>query len=118
MTLAATILKLAIAYQDLRMRPLSHEEALGRLHRRRGEFGDELVDALVGLKPQGGHMEPRLVATIRLAAGMVLDQEIRNKQGMLMVAKNQEITRAVLIKLENLARAGLIDKEVMVLVPV
>jgi hypothetical protein len=48
---------------------------------------------------------------------MVLDQDIRNKQGMLLVAKGQEITGAVLIKLENFARAGLIDKEVQALIP-
>jgi hypothetical protein len=48
---------------------------------------------------------------------MVLDQEIRNKQGMLLVAKGQEITAAVLIKLENFARAGLIDRDVQALVP-
>jgi hypothetical protein len=36
----------------------------------------------------------------------------------LLVAKGQEITGAVLIKLENYAKAGLIDREVMALVRV
>jgi len=36
----------------------------------------------------------------------------------LLVAKGQEISSALLAKLENFARAGLIDKEVQVLVPV
>jgi hypothetical protein len=63
-------------------------------------------------------MESRRVPTLKLATGMVLDQDIRNKEGMLMVAKGQEITSAVLIKLENFAKAGLIAKEVQALVPV
>ena len=63
-------------------------------------------------------MEARTVSTLKLATGMVLAQELRNKQGMLLVAKGQEISSAVLIKLENFAKAGLIGKEVQVLVPV
>jgi len=35
-----------------------------------------------------------------------------------MVPKGQEITAALLIKLENFSRAGSIDNEIMALVPV
>jgi hypothetical protein len=49
---------------------------------------------------------------------MIVEQEIRNEYGMLMVAKSQEITPALLIKLDNRAREGLLDKEIMALVPV
>jgi hypothetical protein len=37
---------------------------------------------------------------------------------MLLVAKAQEITPALLVKLANRARAGQLDKEIMALVPV
>ncbi|MGD0649197.1 MAG: hypothetical protein ABR971_14515 [Acidobacteriaceae bacterium] len=60
----------------------------------------------------------RKVSTLKLAAGMIVEQEIRNVQGMLLVAKSQEITPALLVKLENRARAGQLDKEIMALVPV
>jgi hypothetical protein len=49
---------------------------------------------------------------------MVLDQDVRNKQGLLLVAKGQELNGALLIKLENFAKASLIDREVSVLVAV
>jgi hypothetical protein len=49
---------------------------------------------------------------------MVLDQDVRNKEGLLLVAKGQEINGAVLGKLENFARAGLIDKEIQALIPI
>jgi len=49
---------------------------------------------------------------------MILQQEIRNNAGMLVVAKGQEVTHALLLKLVNFSRAGTIAKEVMALVPV
>jgi hypothetical protein len=48
---------------------------------------------------------------------MIVEQEIRIAGGMLLVAKAQEITPALLIKLENRARAGQLEKEIMALVP-
>ena len=114
----AKVLKLAVAFDQLRLRLSSDTEAIARLGTRRTEFERELVEALNGIRAVGGGMEPRRVSTLKLATGMVLDQDIRNKEGLLMVAKGQEITSAVLIKLENFAKAGLIDKEVQALVPV
>jgi ActR/RegA family two-component response regulator len=111
------ILKLAVAYDDLRLKPLSEEDAISRLHSRSKEFGRELLDALIGIRPQGGTMVQRRLAIAKLATGMFLDQELRNQQGMLLVGKGQEITRAVLIKIENWAQASLIDRELIVLTP-
>ncbi len=113
----AKVLKLAVAFDHLRVK-LSDTEAINKLGTRRTEFERELVDALIGIKAIGGGMEARTVSTLKLATGMVLDQDVRNKEGMLLVAKGQEISSAVLIKLENFAKAGLISKEVQVLVPV
>ncbi len=115
--LGAKILKIAVAFDGLWMKPVSEEEAIRRLRARRDEFESEMVDALEGIVFGGGRMENRRVATRKLATGMVLDQEIRNSQGMLIAAKGQEITRTVLIKLENFFHAGLIDREVAVLAP-
>jgi hypothetical protein len=48
---------------------------------------------------------------------MFLDQEVRNRQGMLLAGKGQEISRAVLLKIQNWAQADLIGHELTVLVP-
>ncbi len=114
----AKVLKLAVAFDQLRLKLSSDAEAIAKLCTRRTEFELELVNALNGIRAVGGGMEPRRVSTLKLATGMVLDQDIRNKEGMLLVAKGQELTSAVLIRLENFAKAGLIEKEVQVLVPV
>jgi response regulator RpfG family c-di-GMP phosphodiesterase len=116
--LGAKILKLALAFDDLRMKRLSIEDAIGQLHIRRSEFERDLVDGLNDFVPPVARMAMRKVPTLKLAVGMIVEQEIRNAGGMLLVAKAQEITPALLAKLENLARTGQLDKEIMALVPV
>jgi hypothetical protein len=59
----------------------------------------------------------RKVFTSRLRTGMILDQEIKNAKGMVLVAKGQEVTSTLIIRLENHANAGAIDREVMAYVP-
>jgi len=117
MRFGAKLLKLAVAYDDLRMQGMSEEDAIARLRHRTGEFGREMIDAMGDMKREGGRTELRKVPTAKLAAGMILQQEIRNKAGMLVVAKGQEVTHALLLKLVNFSRAGTIAKEVMALVP-
>jgi response regulator RpfG family c-di-GMP phosphodiesterase len=112
----AGMLKLAVAYEDLRIELESKGAILARLRERGKEFDAKLVESLVDVTPGGGRRHLRKVSTMKLARGMILDQEIRNKQGMLVTAKGQEISPALLIKLDGFARAALIEAEVMVLV--
>jgi response regulator RpfG family c-di-GMP phosphodiesterase len=112
----AKMLKLAVAFDDLTMKGLSDEDAIVKLRGRYGEFGSELVEALAGIKPESTKMESRKVPTSSFTTGMILRQEIRTRTGALVAAKGQEITRALMIKLDNFSRAGTIDKEIMVLV--
>lgn len=116
--LGAKMLKVAVAFDNLKIRGLSDGEAIAHLRSRHNEFERELIDALTSVKPDDAKMELRKVATSRLTAGMILQQEIKSRAGMLVVAKGQEVTHALLIKLGNFARAGTIDKEVVALVPV
>jgi len=114
----AKILKLAVAFNDLRMKSLSVEDAVTRLRNRRSEFDPELIDALRDIQPEAATMASRKVSTLKLASGMILEQHLRYREGMLLLAKGHEITPAVLVKLTNLSRQGEIDPEVMALVPV
>ncbi len=114
--MGAAMLKLAVAYEDLRIELETKGAILARLRERGKEFDAKLVESLVDVTPGGGNRQLRKVSTTKLARGMILDHEIRNKQGMLVVAKGQEISPALLIKLDGFARAALIEPEVMVLV--
>jgi hypothetical protein len=116
--LGAKMLRVAVGFDNSKMRGLSDEEAITSLRSRRNELDREMIDALASMKPDGARMELRKVATSKLTTGMILQQEIRNRTGILLVAKGQEVTHALLIKLSNFSRAGTIDKEIMALVPV
>jgi hypothetical protein len=114
---AAKVLKLAVAFEQLREKFPAQGAALSHIRKRGNEFESSLIDTLTDLRPLEAAKQLRKVSTSRLRAGMVLDQEIKNGQGVLLVAKGQELTSALIMRLENHARAGAIDKEVMAFVP-
>lgn len=116
--LGAKILKLALAFDDLRIKRISIEDAIGNLQIRRSEFGQDLISGLNDIVPPVAKMALRKVSSLKLAVGMVVEQEIRTREGMLLVAKAQEITPTLLIKLDNRAKSGQLEKEIMVLAPV
>ncbi len=116
--LGAKLLRLAVAMDTLRMQGLDEVNAITKLRDRRVEFGTALIDALAEIEPENARMEMRKVPVAKLRAGMVLQQEITTKTGMLVVPQGQEITQALLIKLGNYSQTGTIGKEIMVLVPV
>ena len=116
--LGAKILKLAVAFEQTREIFPAKGAAVARLRERKHEFESSLLDTLVDLQPHGGAKQLLKVATSKLRAGMVLDQEIKSGQGVLLVAKGQELTAALIMRLENHAKAGSLDKEVMAFVPV
>ncbi len=100
LSIGAKMLKVAVAFDNLRMKGLSNEEALLRL-RYRSEFDRELVDALADMKGEESQMELRKVPISTLTVGMILQQDVRNHGGVLLVAKGQEVTRPLLVRLEH-----------------
>jgi response regulator RpfG family c-di-GMP phosphodiesterase len=115
--LGAKIVKLAVAFEELRFKFASNRAALASLKGRSNEFESSLVDTLRDFRQD--HAERRLsrVSTSRLRPGMILDQEIENSQGVLLMAKGQELTSALIMRLQNFSRAQAINKEVMVFDP-
>jgi len=116
--LGARILKLAVAFDNLRMRGLTDEDAIERLRRRSREFEQKLIGALADIESEGSQMELRKIPMAKLATGMILQQDILTHNGTLMVPRGNEITPALRIKLINFSSAGSIDHEIMALVPV
>jgi CheY-like chemotaxis protein len=115
--LGARILKMAIAFKELRLKLGSKSAALTQLRLRQKEFDADLLNTLVDLETGGVSRQLRKVPTSRLAPGMILDQEIRNKNGMLLVTKGQELTSALVMRIDSYFRAGVIEKDVMAFVP-
>jgi response regulator RpfG family c-di-GMP phosphodiesterase len=117
LVLGAKMIKVAVAFDNLRMRGATDGEAVERL-RYRAEFDRQLVDELSDIKSAEFQMELRRIPISTLTIGMVLQQNIRNHAGVLVVAKGQEVTRPLLVKLEHFSRARLIDNEILASIPV
>lgn len=116
LVVGAKILRVAVAFDDLMMRGVSHAEAVRRLQRR-PEFDQDLVNAMVDMKPEESKMELRKLPISALSVGMILQQDLKNRAGLLLVARGQEVTYALLVRIEHLAQARLIDNEVIAMVP-
>ncbi|HEY1462211.1 MAG TPA: hypothetical protein VGF44_02195, partial [Terriglobales bacterium] len=116
--MGAKMLKLAVAFDALRMQAISNDEAIARLRSRPAEFEDKLLDAMMSLKAEGSKMISRKISVTKLTPGMILQQEIRTTNGLLIVAKGQEITRPLVARLLNFSEAGMIEAEILALIPV
>ena len=60
-------------------------------------------------------MEVRDCAITELESGMILQKEVRTHTGLLVVAKGQEVTYPLLVRLRNFWQRGAIGNSVIVL---
>ena len=114
----AKMLKLAVAFDALRMQAFSNEEAIAQLRTRPVEFDAESLNALTSLKSEGSKLVSRKISVMKLIPGMILEQEIKTANGLLIVTKGQEVTRPLVARLTNFSEAGMIEEEILALVPV
>ena len=113
----AKMLRVAGAFDNLRTRGLDNEKAVLQL-RYRSEFDQKMVDALIDMKPYDSKMELRKLSISNITVGTILQQDVRNHAGLLIVAKGQEVTHPLLVRLEHFSSARMIDNEIVALVPV
>ena len=116
--LGAKMLRLAVAFDNLKMAGMSEPEAVGELRKRQSEFGPQLLESLVEVGSGSASFERRTIPVSSLASGMILEQEVRTRaRGMLLAAKGQEVTALLQIKLGRLAQWGSIEDKIEVSVP-
>lgn len=113
----AKMLKVAVAFDNLRMRNIAPEEAVLRL-RYRSDFDLQMIDSLAGMTFDQPKVELRKVAISTLPIGAILQQDVRNRGGVLMVAKGQEVTSSLLDRLKHYSTKQLIDNDVLALLSV
>ena len=114
----AKMLRTAVAFDNATLRGLSFEDAIAHLRQQPEEFDPEIVDRLSDFKAREPKTELRRLPISSLGIGMILQQDVRNRAGLLVMAKGQEITSPLLARLENFSRAQLVESEILALVPV
>lgn len=87
------------------------------LRGRKGWYDPNILDALALVHYARQGSEVRELPLSRLTPGMILTQDIRTKNGMLFVARGQEVTPGLQQRFHNYARSFLNAESVRVIVP-
>jgi response regulator RpfG family c-di-GMP phosphodiesterase len=101
--MGAQMLKVAIDFDQLISRGESVSGAIGRLRQSPDIYNPVVVVALDGVEVDqvGGRIKQ--VALRQLSAGMVLQEDVKAAGGMLLLAKGQEVTTALIACLRRFA---------------
>jgi FixJ family two-component response regulator len=113
--LGGQLLCVAAAFDARLCTGLSSDEALDRLRLKPSQYDPVIVEALTDLELPAVAYIPRRVPIGELRSGMLLDQDVRNESGLLLIAKGAEVTLPVLIRLKTLVASGAIETQVRVL---
>ena len=106
--LGAALLKTATELDGLFGRGLDRRQALERMRDARDGRDSPLLDALATL-PRGDDRESMVLRTVGiddLTRGMVLDEDLADANGMLLMAAGQDVTDTVMQRLEVFSKRG------------
>jgi response regulator RpfG family c-di-GMP phosphodiesterase len=115
MRLGANLLRATLAFDELVRKGRSQNEAARLLAREHPNFDPRIFESLV----EAGDDKNKLILRScdideLLPFVMVLEEELRTKSGLLLVAKGQEVTPTLIVKLKNFLEKGSIGRKVMI----
>lgn len=99
----ARALKLVGDMDQLEGEGLPHAVVFDTLRGRKGWYDPELLEALASQRESEGHMEIRELPLTQLRPGMVMEQDLFTKAGILFLARGQEVTPSLMEKFKNFA---------------
>jgi len=106
--LGGQILKVAIAYDLLTSRGMDEAAAIEKLKASPEEYDPMLVETLA-LSSRHQKLEVLTLPINDLQPGLILDQPITSQAGLLLVAKGQVLSHAVLLRLLAAQESGVIS---------
>jgi response regulator RpfG family c-di-GMP phosphodiesterase len=117
MIFGAQIIHLTLGFDELLCRGINKGAAIQELERVNPGVDKRIILALRELEPETDQAEFRNCSIEELARGMILNQEVRTQSGLLIVAKGQEVTYPLILKLKNFYEKGAIGGTVSILLP-
>jgi len=99
--LGAEILHVALDYDRLTFQGYDHEIACEKLAGRADTYNPRILAVLKEIEGDGVERIPRQLDVMSLKPGMVVDQDILSRNGVLLAVKGQEISNAVIERLRN-----------------
>jgi hypothetical protein len=110
------LLRAAIDYDQSITRGHSHEETLAHMRRHAERYAPACLEAMAAFEAPEGGMEVRVLKATELFPAMIVDQDVRAKNGLLLLARGQEVTLSVLGRLKSFAARIGIAEPIRVLV--
>jgi response regulator RpfG family c-di-GMP phosphodiesterase len=111
--LGAQLLRATLVFEDLRAKGLTRNEAVERMAQEHRNFDARIFQALLELDLTSEKTQAVVLnCTIDdlIPSGMVLEKEVRTKAGLLLVAKGQEVTEALILRLKSFREYGAISQ--------
>ncbi len=117
MRLGAELLQVTLAFDTLVRMGSSRTEAASKVTRQLVDLDSRVPMALVEVEPEDHEKKKRTCRIEELVPGMIIDQELRTETGVLVTAKNQEVSSFVILKLKNYYEKGAIIGDIVVSLP-
>lgn len=112
----AHLLRVASDFDELMMRGHEVESALAKM-RGRPEYNPAFIHALAEVQVEELQSETRLVSLAHLRTRMIIHSDVRSKNGLLLLAKGQEVTDSAVARLKSFACTNGIVEPISVIVP-
>lgn len=113
----ARILKVLLDFDVLAQMGRSGEEALETLRSRTGWYDPTVLTALDAVLHASTRYVVKALHVADLAPGMILGEDVRSKEGTLLLAKGRHVTQPILERLSAVARAYGLEEPLRMLVP-
>jgi response regulator RpfG family c-di-GMP phosphodiesterase len=110
-------LKIALDLDALESQGVETSLAFDTLRGRQGWYDPAMLEALAGIRRGERHSDVRELPAASLRAGMVFAQDVRSGNGVLFIARGQEVTVSLLERLHNFAPGFLAEQPIRVMVP-
>jgi response regulator RpfG family c-di-GMP phosphodiesterase len=114
----ARALKAALDFDVLESQGYSVQVALDTMRARKGWYDPALLEAIARL--QGDKPREATVVDLHLhevRPGMVFAQDVKTRSGLLLIARGQEVTPSLVVRIKNLALNSKINDSVLVILP-
>ena len=108
--IGASILSAALDFEELLSLGAAPQEALGALRAEGRKYDRRVLDALATAEVFTDKTDVQLVSLLHLRVGMILEEEVRNTKGTLLVSRGHEVSGGSLQRLRNYAALKLLGK--------
>ena len=112
----AQMLRVSLAFDRLLSTGSERQDALLALSRNPAEYDAKMVAALKDFRTSRGPTELRAIDVRDLRTGMILNEHLRSTTGMLLAAKGQEVSHALVKAVHNFVEVGTVKGTVLVTV--